>query len=110
MVTLTSGSEDNRVTRGGANFLVKFFTNSESPTISSMNFMRHLTAERTTAALAWARRGVMRSQMLDEGKDEGEVSQAQLVLTNTLCKNMPIMHHQALKTLALYWTLQKLKN
>lgn len=65
---LTSGSEDNSVTKGGANFLERFFTNSESLTISSINFIRHFTADNTTAALAWAKRGVIRSQMLIKEK------------------------------------------
>jgi hypothetical protein len=61
---LTSGSEDRRVTRGGASFLVKVDTKSESAGSISINFISTFTAESTTAALACARRGVILSQML----------------------------------------------
>lgn len=60
----TSGSEDKRVTRGGASFRVSTDTNSWSVMIS-MYFISTFTADKTTAALAWARRGVIRSQMLN---------------------------------------------
>ncbi|TRY63806.1 hypothetical protein TCAL_15197 [Tigriopus californicus] len=60
---LTSGSDESNVTKGGANFLLKLTTNSASWPIISMYFMSTFTAESTTAALACAKRGVIRSQM-----------------------------------------------
>ena len=59
----TSGSDDNNVTKGGANFFVKFALNSASEAIISMYFMSTLTALKTTAALAWANLGVILSQI-----------------------------------------------
>ena len=59
----TSGSEDSNVTKGGANFFVKFPTKSASLAIISMYFMRTFTALNTTAALAWANLGVILSHM-----------------------------------------------
>lgn len=59
----TSGSDERRVTSGGANFLVKTLTNSAS-LIISIYFIKTFTADNTTAALACAKRGVIRSHIL----------------------------------------------
>ena len=60
----TSGSLDNKVTKGGANFLVNVVTNSLSGGIISMNFINTFTALKTTAAFACANLGVTRSQIV----------------------------------------------
>jgi hypothetical protein len=52
VIVFTSGSEERRVTRGGASFLVRAVTKSESECNISMNFINTLTADKTTAALA----------------------------------------------------------
>ena len=62
----TSGSEESSVTSGGASFLVNVETKSESEGNISINFIKTFTALRTTAAFAWAKRGVIRSQILDK--------------------------------------------
>lgn len=67
-MNVTSGSDDNKVTRGGANFFVSVWTKSDSPGSISMNFIKTFTAESTTAAFAWASRGVIRSQMLEHNQ------------------------------------------
>lgn len=48
----TSGSVESNVTRGGASFLVKVVTKSESVGNISMSFISTLMADKTTAALA----------------------------------------------------------
>mmetsp|Transcript_58673 Transcript_58673/g.122596 ORF Transcript_58673/g.122596 Transcript_58673/m.122596 type:complete len:333 (+) Transcript_58673:584-1582(+) len=62
-----SGSEERRVTRGGASFLATARAASCVGT-RSMNRSTTLTAERTTAALACWRRGVTRSMMLSASR------------------------------------------
>ena len=58
----TSGSELKSVTRGGASFRRSPFLYSTSG-IPSMKRIKTLIVERTTAALAWDKRGVTRSQI-----------------------------------------------
>ena len=50
--------------RGGASFLPRESRNGESSGMASAILMRTLTADRTTAALAWDSRGVTRSHTL----------------------------------------------
>lgn len=63
---LTSASDDNKVTRGGANFFVNVVTKSESDGSISINFIKTFTADNTTAALACASLGVILSQILQK--------------------------------------------
>jgi len=63
-VYITSGSVDNRVTSGGASFLVKVVTKSESVGNISISFINTLIADKTTAAFACANLGVILSHIL----------------------------------------------
>lgn len=51
-IKLASGSDDRRVTNGGASFFVKVDTKSDSDGNISKNFIKTLTADKTTAAFA----------------------------------------------------------
>lgn len=62
----TSGSPESRVTSGGDSFFSSVLQQSDSLGRSSRNFISTLTADSTTAELAWERRGVTRSQMLEK--------------------------------------------
>jgi hypothetical protein len=58
-----SGSLDRRVTKVGESFLEKLVTKSVSLPLISKYFIKTFTADKTTAALAWASLGVILSQM-----------------------------------------------
>lgn len=60
-----SGSADSNVTIGGASFLMSWLMKSDDSEIMLMSFISTFTVDSTTAALACARRGLMRSQMLN---------------------------------------------
>ncbi len=59
-----SDSVDSKVTNGGANLRCNVWIISEVGSSISINFIRTLTVDNTTAAFACAKRGVTLSQML----------------------------------------------
>lgn len=80
---ITSGSVDNRVTSGGASFLVKVVTKSESVGNISISFINTLIADKTTAALACANRGVILSHILKFIKQTNyDIHCSKLIKTN----------------------------